>query len=180
MLQQRLQAETIARALKFATIATIIVGLVFIYYPRSFVEVAGIRDVTVDDITQIGLSMSIYEEASSPGRAPRTEIIARNEIITDEDFFADVLDLFENQTMRRRLLVPRIEYRRPDYTTPRFTALHISFEDDETLFVHISSDPRFILMWSGGSDPTRYRFYGQGVDTNKLLKSVLRLDMTIE
>ncbi len=175
---QRTQGETIAKALKFVAIGAIILAFAFIYYPRSFAGVAGIQDVTADDITQIELTMTVYEENYSSGRAPRTETIAGNKIITDEEFFADVLGVLEDQTMRRRLFVPRVEYRQPDYTTPRYTVLNIRFADDEKLFVHISSDPRFILMWPGGSDPTHYRLYGEGIDTNRLLESVLRLDLT--
>ena len=168
----------VAISIMYAVIAAVIVLLAVNFYPRDLRQVAGLQDITPDDITRIQLSMAIYEEVAGGAVPPRSELIAQNEIITDRDFFEDVLDMLENHTVRRRLLSRGVDYRRVDLTRPSIVFLSVSFDNRETLFIDISNDSRFMAIWSGESAYTRYRLYGEGLDTNKLYESVLKLNLT--
>lgn len=166
----------ISRLIAYAVIVAITVLLALNFYPRDLKQVVGLKGITPDDITQIQLSMAVYEEPASPGMEPRAELIANGEVITDRAFFKDLLDLLENHTVRRRLLSRGVEYRRVDPTKPSIVFLAIYLENNrETLFLDISNDSRFLSMWSSDTGYTRYRVYGEGIDTNSLHESVLGL-----
>ena len=177
--RERSMCKIIVYSIIFATIFSIVSIFAFNYYPRSLKRVAGIEDITANDISEIKLSMGVYEETESIGMVPVVENI-RNIIITDKAFYNDVLALFKGHTMRRRLFAPKVEYRRVIPTKPSYTFLSISFKDtNENLSINISNNSRFIAIWSSESDYTKYRLYGEGIDTISLLESVLRLDLKL-
>ena len=152
--------------------------LAFTLYPRELKRVAGLDGITAADITQVQLSLSVYREPESSGMAPRAEPIAQNEIITDEVFFEELLNLLDKHTLRRRLTPQRVEYRRVDPTKPSLVLLSLSLASEDTLFLAISHDSRYIALWSADSPYTRYRLYGEGLDTRRLVESYLRLNPT--
>ncbi len=169
--------QSMVKSIMYAVVGAVIVLLAVSFYPRDLRQVAGLQDITPDDIIRIQLSMAVYEELAGGAVAPRSELIAQNESITDRDFFKDVLDVLEDHTVRRRFFSRGVDYRRVDLTKPSIVFLSVSFDNRETLFINISNDSRFMAIWSSESAYTRYRLYGEGIDTNKLYESVLRLNL---
>lgn len=164
----------VARLVVLAAIVATIGFLVFSFYPRDLKRVAGLHGVTPADIVQIQLSMSIYREPESAGMVPRTELIASNEVITDEGFFEQVLQLLDEKRIRTRPFSSGMEYRKADFSKPAFTLLSMSLEHGETVFISISNDSRFVAMWSSETEYARYRLYGEGIDTRQLRDAVPR------
>lgn len=166
---------TSTRLVAYTVIVAVTLLLALNFYPRDLKGVAGLREVTPDHIAQMQLSMAVFEEPGSSGVLPRAELIASNEVITDEDFFIDVLELLSGHTMRRRLLSRGVDYRRTDFTKPSIVLISVSLDSNKTVFIDVSNDPRFVAIWSDDSPYTRYRLYGEGINTDKLHRSVLKL-----
>ncbi len=83
-------------------------------------------------------------------------------VITDIALIDDVVSLLSGQTMTRRLRKKGTLFYPNDFERPTFIVLFLVFEDNKSTIISIAPHPS--LQVNG----TRYRLWGQGIDTVKL------------
>ena len=153
---------------KHIIISTLILIIVFIYFPRSLERYIGIKDISVNDISHVNLFAA---------NSIKNEIFQKHNI-TDQDLIADILEVFSDKHIMRRRFLRHEYYKNIDRNKPLHTSISIFFKGSiNPTIIDINVNPRSIKIIKIDSSPTevnstRYLLYGDGIDIMKLYEYV--------
>lgn len=135
----------------------LILVLTYIYFPRDLEKKMGIKDVSIEDIAFINLSIPYHFYKNSLTSKTYSE-----NNITDKKFIEDVLSYFRNHSMRVEVFPPNYTINEPNQ--PAGVMLSIVFkQSNEYTIIYIDNQTRRITF-----EGTNYLLYGDGIDAYKI------------